>query len=170
MKTCNTITLSDLKSSKSEQALLAWFCYLIRQTMKKIYRSRIDLVLLLPVTALLLALLIYSLVEGSLLISLAIVVIVVFLLYVCLTTFYEFTKDKKLKVHSGFLYNREIHINSIRKIKSARNHSASPALSHDRLEIFFNRYGRVLVSPEHRKEFIEELTRINPRIEVGSRM
>jgi hypothetical protein len=137
--------------------------------MKKIYRSKIDLVLLLPVTVLLLALFVYSLVEGSLLITLVVVSVVAFLLYVCLTTFYEFTKDKKLKVHSGFLYNREIHINSIRKIKPARDHSASPALSQDRLEIVFNRYGSVLISPEHKKEFIEELTKINPRIEVGSK-
>jgi hypothetical protein len=134
--------------------------------MKKIYRSKIDFMLLLPVAALLIASFIYTLAEGNFIISSVILLVVLFLFYLCRSTFYEFTKDKKLKVHSGFLYNREIYVNSIRKVKTARGRSASPALSHDRLEIFFSRYGSILISPEHRQEFIDELVKINPRIDV----
>ena len=134
--------------------------------MKKIYRSKIDRVLLLPVAVMLLAAFIYSLAEANFIVSLIILLVVLFLFYLCRSTFYELTKDKKLKVHSGFLYNREIHINSIRRIRRARGHSASPALSQDRLEIFYNRYGSVLVSPRQRQDFIDELKKVNPRISV----
>jgi len=134
--------------------------------MKKIYRSKIDRVLLLPVAALLFAAFIYCLIVGNFIISVLILLAGLFLLYVCRSTFYQLTTDNKLKVRSGFLFNREIHINSIRRIKSARGHSASPALSQDRLEIFYHRYGSVLVSPMHRQEFIADLKKINPRINV----
>jgi|SRR5215203_2133466 len=138
-----------------------------QQTMKKIYRSAIDRMLLVPATAFFIASFIYFLAEGSYIVSFGILVFVSFLVYLYRCTFYELTRDNKLKVHSGFLFHREIYIHSIRRVKSARDHSPSPALSRNRLQIFYNRYGSVLISPQHRQEFIEELKKINPRISFG---
>lgn len=89
-----------------------------------------------------------------------------FVIYLYFSTSYIVTKDEKLKVRSGFLFKRELYIKSIKKIRPTRDHRASPALSFDRLEISYNRYGRIVVSPDKKTEFIKELKDVNPRITV----
>ena len=96
----------------------------------------------------------------------AIGVLIIFFIYMYMDTLYVLTSDKKLKIKSGFFFHKEIYIKSIRKVRPVRHLRASPALSSDRLEICYNRYGRVFVSPTHRSEFIKELKEVNPRIRV----
>jgi hypothetical protein len=134
--------------------------------MRKIYRSTIELPLFLPVAFLLIVAEIFLLANQFWLFAFLALVLLAFLVHLYMNTSYELTKDKKLRVKSSFFFEREIHVNSIHKIRPTRNHSASPALSNDRIEIFYNRYGSMLISPEHRTEFIEELKRINPKIAV----
>ena len=93
--------------------------------------------------------------------------IVVFLAYLYFSTFYELTSDQKLKIKIGFLYRKEIYIRSIKRIRKTKNHMASPALSGDRIEIQFNRYESVLISPKARAEFIDQLRKINPTIKMA---
>jgi Bacterial PH domain len=136
--------------------------------MKKTYKSKVDLKILLPLAVLLGALDVYMLVRliwlGLVLVNLAIA----FLGYLYYFTQYELADDgQKLKISSGFLYHREIYIKSIRKVRPIKNHFASPALSTDRLEIQYNRYGRVLISPEEKSAFLRDLTNLNPRINIG---
>jgi len=92
-------------------------------------------------------------------------IVIVFALYLWIDTFYQLTPEK-LRIRSGFLYQKEIYVKSIKKIRRTRNHFASPAFSPDRLEISFNRYERVMISPEEGKEFIRQLTSVNPRITI----
>lgn len=89
---------------------------------------------------------------------------ILFVLYLYFATRYVLTHDQKLKIKIGFFYSREIYIKSIKKVRPTNNHRASPALSFDRLEISYNRYGRVVVSPNRKSEFIKELKEVNPRI------
>lgn len=132
--------------------------------MTKVYRSTVQFAFLLPLLALLI--LEGFLISESYWILAAIALIpVLFLIYLYLNTSYEL-RDQKLRVKSGFFFEKEIYINSIRKIRPARSMSASPAFSHDRLEIFYNRYNSVQISPEHRVQFLEELKKINPRITI----
>lgn len=134
--------------------------------MKKTFHSKVEPALALPVCALLLT--------GEFLLIrnelwfLAILVALVsgFFLYLWRNTFYELTADNKLRIKVGFFYDKEIYIKSIKKVRSTRNHLASPALSTDRLEIRFNRYESVMVSPDHRHEFIRSLREKNPKIAV----
>jgi hypothetical protein len=46
------------------------------------------------------------------------------------------------------------------------NTDNTPALSMDRIEIFYNKFDSVIVSPESKLEFIAELTSLNPAIVV----
>jgi len=134
--------------------------------MKKTFKSKIDLLLLLPVLAILVGVGVYVILNGIIAGEIAVGLILLFVLYTCWDTFYVFTNDNKLKIKSGFFYNREIYIKSIKKITPTRNRKASPALSPDRLEICYNRYGRVVVSPNNKSEFIRELKEVNPRIRI----
>ncbi|WP_333694783.1 PH domain-containing protein [Flavobacterium sp.] len=60
----------------------------------------------------------------------------------------------------------KIDIHSIKRIYKTNNPLSSPALSLDRIAIVYNTYDEVLISPKLKKEFVEELLKINPNIEV----
>lgn len=85
---------------------------------------------------------------------------------------YVFTSIKytiigtKLNVRGGFMVNTDIYINSIQKIEKTFNILASPAASLDRIEIKYSNGQTILLSPKYKKEFVEELLKINPNIEV----
>jgi hypothetical protein len=132
---------------------------------KKTYRSKIELTLIVPVALVLVAIGVFMIVNQIWIGAALVALLGLFGVYLCLNTGYEFIDDDdKLKIKSGFLYQKEIYVNSIRKIRATKNHIASPALSTDRLEILYNRYGRILISPDQKSEFINRLRQLNPRI------
>jgi hypothetical protein len=137
--------------------------------MKKTFRSKIDLLLLLPVLLVLIGVGVYMVINGIIIGEIAVALVGLFMFYTYVYTSYVVTDDNKLRIKSGFLYNREIYIKSIKKVRSTKSHRASPALSSDRLEISYNRYGRVVVSPNNKTEFIRELRVVNPRIRIEER-
>ncbi len=134
--------------------------------MKKTFRSKVELLLLLPLIGLLLAAEIFMISNGIVLGIVLVGVIVAFITYLCFNTIYTITKDNKLRVKSGFFFEREIYIQSIKKIRPTHDRSTSPALSFDRLEICYHRYGRLVVSPNNKMDFIRELTNVKPDIDV----
>jgi hypothetical protein len=137
--------------------------------MKKTFRSKIDMLILVPVILVLAGVGVYMIVNGILIGEIAIGLVGLFIFYTYVYTSYVVTDDNKLKIRSGFLYNQEIYIKSIKKVRPTKNHRASPALSSDRLEISYNRYGRVVVSPNNKTEFLRELKVVNPRIRIDQR-
>jgi len=64
------------------------------------------------------------------------------------------------------LVNTKIPISSINTIKETDNIISSPAASLDRLEIFYGKYDSIIISPMDKNEFIQDLLKINPNIEV----
>ena len=85
-----------------------------------------------------------------------------------LLMFYFLSKTIRYKIDSEnlIIWNTKINIHSIRKIYRTNNPLSSPALSLDRIAVVYNTYDEVLISPREREEFIEELLKINPNIEV----
>lgn len=89
-----------------------------------------------------------------------------FFMHLLLTTYYV-VKGRNLKIRSGFIYNLDVEITTIRKINESNSLLSSPAASLDRLEIIFNKYDSVLISPKQKAEFIKTILEINPTIEVN---
>ncbi len=58
------------------------------------------------------------------------------------------------------------HIGSISEIKESRTWLSSPALSLDRIQIKYGKYGTIVISPLEKEKFIAELCAINPNIKV----
>ena len=85
-----------------------------------------------------------------------------------LLVFYFLSKTIRYKIDSEnlIIWNTKINIHSIRKIYRTNNPLSSPALSLDRIAVVYNTYDEVLISPREREEFIQELLKINPNIEV----
>ncbi len=99
---------------------------------------------------------------------LALIVLLLCLLFIIhLFTSISYTIiEDELKVKAGFLVNTKIPISSIHKIKETNNLISSPAASLDRLEIFYGKYDSIIISPLDKNEFIQDLLKINPNIEV----
>jgi hypothetical protein len=132
--------------------------------MKKTFKSKFELVIWIPLAILLASSEFYMITNKVWPVAAVILLISLFLIYLYLDTTYRLTGDNKLMIKSGFLYNKEIYIQSIKRVKRRRNIKASPALSHDRLEIFFNRYESVMISPSAKSDFIRQLKVLNPKI------
>lgn len=88
-----------------------------------------------------------------------------FIIHLFTSISYTIIEDE-LKVKAGFLVNTKIPISSIHKIKETNNLISSPAASLDRLEIFYGKYDSIIISPLDKNEFIQDLLKINPNIEV----
>jgi Bacterial PH domain len=86
-----------------------------------------------------------------------------FITYLMTSTYYVID-HQQLKIKSGFLVNLTIHIDHIHEIKETKNPLAAPALSLDRLAIYYNKADVVLVSPKDKNGFIKHLSEISPQI------
>lgn len=87
-----------------------------------------------------------------------------FILYLTWTTVY-IIKEDTLHIKSGFLINKKVAIDTIKKIKETNNPLSAPALSLDRLMITATN-SNVLISPKEKSKFIAHLLKINPKIKV----
>lgn len=85
-----------------------------------------------------------------------------------LVLFFLLSKTIKYRIEGKnlMIWNTKIEIKSIRKIYRTNNPLSSPALSLDRLAIVYNKFDEILISPKERNEFIDELLKINPSIEI----
>ncbi len=91
--------------------------------------------------------------------------VIFFVANIFLNTYYQLAGNT-LRIKCGIFYNQVIDINTIRKISETNDAISSPATSLDRLEILYNKFDSVLISPKEKLEFIEHIKTINPNIEV----
>ena len=82
------------------------------------------------------------------------------------TTIYQITEDKKLRVRFSFLSKVDIDISKIKTVKKIRTVLAAPAPSFDRIEVTYNTYDSVVISPKNKNDFAQHLKEINPNIEI----
>jgi hypothetical protein len=92
--------------------------------------------------------------------------VVVFITYMYSTTYYVI-QNKKVSIKCGIFYNLSIEIQNIKRISESFNIISSPALSFNRLEILYNKFDTILISPKDKKRFIEAIKNINPDIELN---
>ncbi|MCK0191235.1 PH domain-containing protein [Arenibacter sp. F20364] len=128
------------------------------------YKSKIAWILILLIFLLLLAPL-YQMLKHSVSVgSLFLLLPPIFIGYIFITTYYEIGNGI-LRVKSGFLLNRCIQIKDITKIEATYNPISAPATSFDRLEVFYNKYESVIISPKKKQAFIAHLIQLNPKIQ-----
>lgn len=126
----------------------------------KIYKSKIDWWLII----LILCLFGYPIVDGIL--SKDYVLSLIFGLILIVFFFLSKTIQYKIDGENLVIWKTKIDIKTIRKVYRTNNPLSSPALSLDRIAIVYNKFDEVLLSPKEREEFINELLKINPNIEV----
>ena len=137
--------------------------------MVKKFASKPGLEIIIP-TSLLLALICVAMLTSPVSLAGLIIVgsLVLFLVYLFINTSYTI-KDETLYVKCGFLYKAQISIKSITKITETTNILSSPATSIDRLEIIYNKFDSVQISPKDKDGFIQTVQMMNPSVEVARR-
>ncbi|WNM20060.1 PH domain-containing protein [Flavobacterium capsici] len=98
---------------------------------------------------------------------LVIVATVAFVVFMYRSTYY-IIENNTLTVRSMFIVYEKIEISSIKKIYKTRNPLSSPALSLNRLAIVYNKYDEIMISPEEKVDFMDEILKLNPEISVKS--
>ncbi|GET46269.1 PH domain-containing protein [Capnocytophaga felis] len=138
--------------------------------MKKVYKSEVDKFLfgiVIAITFFPLIFLLYESTSFSDTIILAIIILLsALLLGNCIWGIRYIIDQKQLIIKAGFLYKVKIDIETIRKIRKSNSILSSPAASFDRIEILYNKYDDILISPKDRTVFISDLLKINPNIEI----
>lgn len=130
-----------------------------------LYKSKIGLELIVPLSILLAGtggLMRYKQIWPGVAI---IALITFFIMHLFATTYYK-VDTYMVQIKSGLFFSKSLEIKSIKRIVETRNPISSPALSLDRIELIYNRFDSVLISPKDKKGFIQELIKVNPGIEV----
>ncbi len=128
------------------------------------YKSKIDwwlgLVLVYPIFRS-----IQSIIEGEWYGYLGLLLTLLLIVFISKSTRYIITENR-LIVKCMFIVNDKIEISKIRKIEKTNSILSAPALSLDRIAVFYNKYDEVYISPKDKQAFVDELLKINPEIEV----
>ena len=135
----------------------------------KEFKSKVGYGIVIPVLILIIAVTFLPIMNGASG-NATIIVIGVMLLVIALTisiffgTTYKINDKKELLIKCGFLYNSTIDISKIKSIERTRNPISSPAPSLDRIELKYGKWDSVIISPEDKVGFVNELVKINPDI------
>ena len=133
--------------------------------MKKVYKSKIGLEIIIPILIILAFGFKNIMNEPKVAPIILLILVLAFITYM-LTSIKYTIENQNLNIKAGFLINQNINIMNIESIKKSKNILSSPAASLDRLEIIENNKNSILISPKNKIEFIEELKKINPLIDV----
>lgn len=133
--------------------------------MKKVYKSKISFEIIIPILIILTFGFKNIINEPKVAPIILLILVLAFITYM-LTSIKYTVENQNLNIKAGFLINQNINIMNIESIKKSKNILSSPAASLDRLEIIENNKNSILISPKNKIEFIEELKKINPQIDV----
>ena len=89
----------------------------------------------------------------------------IILLYFLLTFRYV-TDNNTVKKQYGFLNVKSIDIQNIQKIIIQDKQKGEPKITPLRIEIQYDKTNKIVVSPKDTVGFVENIERINPRIEI----
>ena len=132
---------------------------------KKVFRSRISVLLCLFILMIFIPLLMLILRSRSIFGIFTMIGVFVFLLFI-FTGIRYIISENKIQIKLWFITFGSVNIKEISKIKRSYNPLSSPAVSLKRLSLY--RFGKIyaLISPDNEQKFLEELKAINPYIDI----
>ena len=92
--------------------------------------------------------------------------VLLFIASFLINTKYTIYSDGTLKVISGFIPFPKINLHDITAVVYTRNPISSPALSLNRLAIYKGNSLLIIISPQNREAFIEEMKKFNASLSV----
>ncbi|KAF0200688.1 MAG: hypothetical protein FD170_3303 [Bacteroidetes bacterium] len=92
--------------------------------------------------------------------------LLVLILPIYFRTYYRLHPIDGLTVICGLFYRKTFDLKQLKSIKYTSNPLSSPALSLRRLELKFENFETIMISPESREDFIAEIHKYKPEVEV----
>jgi len=92
--------------------------------------------------------------------------LLVLILPIYFRTYYRLHPVDGLTVTCGLFYRKTFDPQQLKSIKYTSNPLSSPALSLRRLELKFRNSETIMISPVSREDFIAEIRKYNPEVEV----
>ena len=132
------------------------------------YKSKIDLWLIIILTLVFGGIVIFSIIKKEWIGFIIAIIPTIFIWNMFRSTYYIITEEE-LIIRCGIFYKLVIKITDIRKISESNDLISSPALSIDRLEILYNRFDTILISPKKKYEFLQSIETLKPDIEINFR-
>lgn len=133
--------------------------------MNQTYKSKVSWWLFGPVFGMVLGFLVAGIWQAAWLAVALLGAVALFLLRLFTNTYYRLTPDT-LYIVCGWPM-QPIPVANIKRVVPSNSPLSSPALSFDRLEISYNKYDSVLISPADKAGFLAALQQLNPAIEIS---
>ena len=130
-----------------------------------VYRSKISYWLVALITLIILGVMVTMIVVKAFSALIIDMLIIAVFIHLFATTYYTITGNT-LKVRCSFMVIN-IDIATITKIENTNSVLSAPALSMDRIEVFYNKYDSMVISPGDKAGFITRLKEMNPEIKTG---
>lgn len=135
--------------------------------MKKVFNSKVDFSIILVIGIFLFVPIVPLLILDFSLTLLMIYILVFLFIIKMLFSISYVVDDNILEIKYLFFFSEKICIDEIISIKPSRSMLSAPAASFDRLQITLNNKN-IIISPRHKKRFIDLLCTYNPHIIVLS--
>ena len=132
--------------------------------MPRVFPAKVSWWLFGPILALLLGITGRMIYDKLWLVLLPLAGVYVLVFSILLHTRYTLTGDELL-IRCSFL-SWHVPVQHITRIRPTHNPLSSPAPSLDRLEITYNRYDQILISPRDKAGLVAALQQLNPNIQV----
>lgn len=100
---------------------------------------------------------------ASLIFLLFITLVFFIIIYFLYSTVY-IIQEKQLIIKIGFYSYKPISISAIKEIRKTNNIISSPAPSLDRIEIIYGSNKSIIISPENKEKFMQDILNINNEI------
>lgn len=129
-----------------------------------IYKSQIEVGLVLAMATVIGSVAVLLAVEEISVGLIPLLLVSVFIAHLFQNTYYVIER-RNLRIRCGLYIGRRIDISNI-TVAPSRLMMSAPAASLDRLETVYNGFDSVPVSPKDKEDFLQQLSQINPAIEV----
>ena len=134
----------------------------------KTYKSKISYGLLLFIFILFFGIILSMLftneeIEGVFVTSGILLLTLAFIFYIFFSIKYSIDNGV-IKIRCGVIFKKDLSINKIKTISKTSSLISSPAASFDRIELKYDKFNSVIISPESQRDFVDELIAINPNI------
>lgn len=136
---------------------------MVKKYVSKVSYGLLTLVFLTFFTPLILIIIKNEINTEIILTTIFIIIIFGFITHMFLKTEY-IIDENNLKIKCGFFSYKPIDIYTIKEITKSNNIFSSPAASFDRIEIKYEKFEEIIISPKNKMEFAKHLTSINPKI------
>ena len=131
----------------------------------KIFRTSYSITLMILISLCLLSTLVALLIAKEWIMFLLLLAFTIFFFYGIIQTYYIVNNEEAtLKITAGPLFNTIIDISTIKRVEDSNSFLSAPAMSTKRLEIVYNKFDSILLSPKDKEGFVAALQEVNPKI------